>query len=148
MIWELLSSHHSIHVRLSLDPILPIQVRALFLLKKVGLHLSSCFLHVSSVLILSPDFKYTDKFISSVQTSPLRSKLVINLHTQCYIWMSPKHLRLNMLKMGPWFIHPSPKTDSLLIFPMQWISPRLLNCLGFSSLIPSSLPVIHVNSAL
>ena len=146
MIWELLSCHHSIHVRSSLDPILPIQVRALSLLK-VSLHLSSCFSPVSSVLMLSPDFKYTDKFISSVQTSPLSSKLVINLHTQCYIWMSPKHLRLNMLKMDPWFIHPSPKTDSLLIFPMQWISPLLLNCLGLSSLIPSCLPVIHVNSA-
>ena len=146
MIWELLSCHHSIHVRSSLDPILPIQVRALSLLK-VSLHLSSCFSPVSSVLMLSPDFKYTDKFISSVQTSPLSSKLVINLHTQCYIWMSPKHLRLNMLKMDPWFIHPFPKTDSLLIFPMQWISPLLLNCLGLSSLIPSSLPVIHVNSA-
>lgn len=147
MIWELLSSHHSIHVRLSLYPILPIRVRVLFLLKKVSLHLSSCFSPASSVLILSPDFKCTDKFISSVQTSPLSSKLVINLHTQCHIWMSPKHLRLNTLKMDPWFIHPSPKTDSLLIFPMQWISPLLLNCPGFSTLIPSSIPVTHVNSA-
>lgn len=76
-------------------------------LKEVSLcYLSSCFSPALSILLLSPGFKYTDKFISSVQTSPLSSRLVINLHTWYSTWMCYKHLKLNTFKVDPRFILP------------------------------------------